>query len=111
MEVAGAVPPCEGDPRGAEGGDLRTKRELHGVPKCKGATMTAGVYRIYAVQYAHRETNSSEVFYGDQRRAPMAMDYFVWAVTDGERTVVVDLGFTEAVGARRGRTFLRDPSQ
>jgi glyoxylase-like metal-dependent hydrolase (beta-lactamase superfamily II) len=73
--------------------------------------MTAGVYRIYAVQYAHRETNSSEVFYGDQRRAPMAMDYFVWAVTDGERTVVVDLGFTEAVGARRGRTFLRDPSQ
>lgn len=71
--------------------------------------MPSNMYRIYAVQYAHRETHSSEVFHGDQRRTPMAMDYFVWAVTDGERTVVVDLGFTEPVGTRRGRQFLRSP--
>ncbi len=73
--------------------------------------MPAHAYRIYAVQYAHRETTSSEVFYGDRRDAPMAMAYFVWAVTDGERTVVVDLGFTEAVGTRRGRQFLRSPDR
>jgi glyoxylase-like metal-dependent hydrolase (beta-lactamase superfamily II) len=66
-------------------------------------------YRIYAMQYAHRETNSSEVFYGDRADMPIAMDYFVWAVTNGERTVIVDLGFTEAVGTRRGRRFLRSP--
>lgn len=72
--------------------------------------MPADVYQIYAVQYAHRETHSSEVFYGDHQRTPMTMDYFVWAVTNSERTVVVDLGFTEAVGTRRGRQFLRSPA-
>lgn len=71
--------------------------------------MPAHTYRIYAVQYAHRETTSSEVFHGDHAGTPMAMDYFVWAMTDGARTVVVDLGFTEAVGTRRGRRFLRSP--
>jgi len=71
--------------------------------------MPAGSYRIYAVQYAERETNSSEVFFGDGRHEPMRMAYFVWAVSDGNRTVVVDLGFTEPVGTRRGRHFLRSP--
>ena len=71
----------------------------------------AGNYRIYAVRYARRDTNTSEVFYRDTARAPIGMDYFVWALTDGARTVVVDLGFTEAVGTARGRTFLRCPSR
>lgn len=72
--------------------------------------MARPTYRVYAVRYAHRKTNSSEVFYRDPHQAPMAMDYFVWALTDGARTVVVDLGFTEPVGTRRGRQFLRSPS-
>ena len=55
----------------------------------------AGNYRIYAVRYARRDTNTSEVFYRDTARAPIGMDYFVWALPDGARTVVVDLGFTE----------------
>jgi glyoxylase-like metal-dependent hydrolase (beta-lactamase superfamily II) len=71
--------------------------------------MPSAAYRIYAVQYADRETNSSEVFFGDTRHEPMRMAYFVWAVTDGNRTVVVDLGFTEPVGTRRGRSFMRSP--
>jgi len=41
----------------------------------------------------------------------MTIDYFVWALTNGAETVVVDLGFTEAVGTRRGRQFLRDPGK
>ena len=59
-------------------------------------------YRIYAVRYAHRTCTTSEAFYGDYHRAPMTMDYFVWALTNGTETVVVDLGFTEDVGTRRG---------
>ncbi len=73
--------------------------------------MTAGVFQIYALQYAHRETNYPEVFYRDHRDIAIGMDYFVWALTDGIRTVVVDLGFTEPVGTRRGRQFLRSPVQ
>ena len=73
--------------------------------------MASAPYTIYAVQYAHRKTTSSELFYGDTHNTPVAMDYFVWALTNGERTVVVDLGFTEEVGTRRGRQFLRCPSK
>jgi glyoxylase-like metal-dependent hydrolase (beta-lactamase superfamily II) len=68
-------------------------------------------YRIYAVRYAHRACTTSEAFYGDYHRAPMTMDYFVWALTNGRETVVVDLGFTESVGTRRGRQFLRCPGK
>jgi glyoxylase-like metal-dependent hydrolase (beta-lactamase superfamily II) len=73
--------------------------------------MSIPPYRIYAVRYAHRDCNSSEAFYGDYHKSPMTMDYFVWALTNGRHTVVVDLGFTEAVGTRRGRQFLRDPGR
>ena len=58
---------------------------------------------IYAVQYYRRNTNSSELFVGDHHNTPMKMAYFVWALTNGTQTVVVDLGFTEEVGTRRGR--------
>ncbi len=37
------------------------------------------------------------------------MDYFIWLVTDGHNTVVVDTGFDQAEGIRRGRQFLRSP--
>lgn len=73
--------------------------------------MPIAPYRIYAVRYAHRQCTSSEAFYGDYHASPMTMDYFVWALTNGTHTVVVDLGFTEPVGTRRGRQFLRCPSK
>ncbi len=73
--------------------------------------MSNAPYRIHAVRYAHRACRSSEVFYGEHHDAPMTMDYFVWALTNGTHTVVVDLGFTERVGTRRGREFLRCPSK
>lgn len=73
--------------------------------------MPSAPYTIYCVQYAHRKTTSTEVFYGDYHNSPVAMDYFVWALTNGDQTVIVDLGFTEEVGTRRGRQFLRCPSE
>src|SRR5690606_22441261 len=41
--------------------------------------------------------------------APMPMDYFVWLVRNPSRTFLVDTGFSEPMGTRRGRTFLRRP--
>jgi glyoxylase-like metal-dependent hydrolase (beta-lactamase superfamily II) len=73
--------------------------------------MPNATYRVYAVRYAHRKCTTSECFYGDYHASPMAMDYFVWALSNGTHTVVVDLGFTEEVGTRRGRQFLRCPSK
>ena len=73
--------------------------------------MQPAPYTIHAVQYAQRNSNSSELFVGDAHNTPMKMAYFVWALTNGSQTVVVDLGFTEPVGTRRGRQFLRCPSE
>lgn len=73
--------------------------------------MTVAPYRIYAIRYAHRTLTSSEAFFGDLEGRPMTMDYFVRALTNGQHTVVVDLGFTEAVSRRRGRQFLRSPGR
>jgi glyoxylase-like metal-dependent hydrolase (beta-lactamase superfamily II) len=50
------------------------------------------------------------LFYGDYHNTPTKMSYFVWLVTNGTHSLVVDLGFTEAVGTRRGRQFLRCPT-
>jgi glyoxylase-like metal-dependent hydrolase (beta-lactamase superfamily II) len=41
--------------------------------------------------------------------ADLVMDYYVWVVRNGDRTIVVDTGFSEEVGGRRSRTMLRDP--
>lgn len=70
-------------------------------------------YEVFAVRYGTRTARRSEVFlhhevYGEPD-APMAMDYFFWVVRDAQRTVLVDCGFNEASGARRGRTMLRSP--
>src|SRR5713226_4104162 len=73
--------------------------------------MPIAPYLIYAGRYAPRKCTTSEAFYGDYHASPMTMDYFVWALTNGTHTVVVDLGFTEEVGTRRGRQFLRCPSE
>jgi glyoxylase-like metal-dependent hydrolase (beta-lactamase superfamily II) len=37
----------------------------------------------------------------------MPMDYFIWALRAGERTIVVDTGFTPEGGAKRGRRMIR----
>ena len=73
--------------------------------------MASGEYRVYAVRYGHRDVVPAwEAFHKEHAAPPGGMDYFVWAITDGEQTVVVDTGFSEEEGTRRGRTFLRSPA-
>jgi glyoxylase-like metal-dependent hydrolase (beta-lactamase superfamily II) len=70
--------------------------------------------RVFAVRYAHREARRAEHFYGpdppDPHDAPMAMDYFLWAIVgDDGRPVVVDAGFRPETARRRGREMVADP--
>ena len=68
-------------------------------------------YEIYAIKYGERVGTRGGMFvYGDPHDAPMAMDYFVWAIRNAERTIVIDVGYGRAEGERRGRTFLRSPA-
>ena len=69
-------------------------------------------YEIYAVKYASSDRRSGENFIGgDPHDAPMPLDYFVWAITNENRTIVLDTGFDEAMAKQRGRTHLRSPGE
>ena len=68
-------------------------------------------YEVYAVKYGERVGTRGTIFtHGDPHDAPLAMDYFIWVMRNDERTVVLDVGFNQAEGERRGRTFLRSPA-
>jgi glyoxylase-like metal-dependent hydrolase (beta-lactamase superfamily II) len=69
-------------------------------------------YEVYAIKYGERVGTRGGMFvYGDPHDAPMAMDYFVWAIRNAERTIVIDVGYGRAEGERRGRKFLRSPAE
>ena len=64
--------------------------------------------QLFAVRYAHLERTSDHNFLGgDDHRAPMPLDYFVWVVRDADGVIVIDTGFDAAAAARRGRTLVR----
>jgi glyoxylase-like metal-dependent hydrolase (beta-lactamase superfamily II) len=70
-------------------------------------------YEVFALKYATRDAKRIDHFLDKaavhEPDAPMPMDYFVWVVQNAARTVLVDTGFNEPVGTRRGRTHLRRP--
>ena len=68
-------------------------------------------YEIFALRYAHfaDRTQGSNLIFPDDHAAPMPLDFFVWAIRGGGRTIVLDTGFDAAAAARRGRTMLRSP--
>ena len=70
-------------------------------------------YEVLAVRYGTRLTRRSEVFlhyevYGEPD-AETRMDYFFWVARRPGQTVLIDCGFNERSGARRGRTMLCPP--
>ncbi len=73
-------------------------------------------WEVFAVRYAHNPAarRSNNFIGGDPHDAPMPLDYFVWAMKSGspgnQRTIILDTGFDEAMGVRRGRQFLRSPA-
>jgi glyoxylase-like metal-dependent hydrolase (beta-lactamase superfamily II) len=65
-------------------------------------------YEIYAIRYARLERTARHNFLGgDEHDRPMPLDYYVWAILNGERTVIVDTGFDEVMAQRRGRQIVR----
>lgn len=70
-------------------------------------------WEVYALRYAtvarHRRDNFMAPPPGDDHDGPMPMDYFVWLLRDGGRSVLVDTGFNAAAAQARRREFLRCP--
>jgi glyoxylase-like metal-dependent hydrolase (beta-lactamase superfamily II) len=71
-------------------------------------------YRVLALRYATtgpgRRRHENFVGAVDMHDAPMPMDYFVWAIEGGGRTIVVDTGFGQDAARRRSRTLLHEPA-
>lgn len=74
--------------------------------------MSEAVYEILALKYAENPARKRfEAFIGaDDHDAPYPIDYFVWAVRNRHRTVVIDTGFDAAEAARRSRAVQRAPA-
>ena len=69
-------------------------------------------YEVFAIKYGERVGTRGTIFvHGDPHDAPLAMDYYVWAVRSKDRTFVVDVGYGREEGERRGRKFLRCPTK
>jgi glyoxylase-like metal-dependent hydrolase (beta-lactamase superfamily II) len=65
-------------------------------------------YEVLAIRYAHLERSARHNFLGgDERDQPMPLDYYVWAVVNADRTIIVDTGFDENAARSRGRQLVR----
>lgn len=74
--------------------------------------MSDDIWEVYALRYAERNgrIRAESFVMDDDHSAPHPMDYYVWALRCGSRTIVVDTGYDAAEGRRRGRPVLRDPA-
>ena len=67
-------------------------------------------WQILALRYATAEIAADHMRLGaDPHDRMQRLDYFVWLLRDGTRTVLVDTGFDAEEGARRDRQLLRHP--
>jgi glyoxylase-like metal-dependent hydrolase (beta-lactamase superfamily II) len=74
--------------------------------------MSSDIYEILALKYAElKQRKRYESFIGaDDHDQPHPIDYYVWVIRNGERSIVVDTGFDAVEGAKRGRKVARAPA-
>ena len=69
-------------------------------------------YEVYAIKYARRDsTRNQNLLFADLHDGPMPIDYYVWAIINNERSIVVDIGFDATEAEVRGRQHLRCPAE
>lgn len=73
----------------------------------------AETYELFAIRYGrHAERRRADNFIvTDRHDLPMPIDYYVWAIVNENRTIVVDTGFDRREAARRGREIVRLPRE
>lgn len=74
-------------------------------------TNTAPVYEAFALRYATTDRLASQTFLtwkGPDR--PIRLDFFFWALRTGERTIVIDTGFSPFSSEKRRRPYLHRPA-
>lgn len=75
--------------------------------------MTTETYEILAVKYGEFAARKRfESFIGaDDHDGPHPIAYYVWVVRNANRTLLVDCGFEETEGTKRGRKIIHTPAK
>jgi glyoxylase-like metal-dependent hydrolase (beta-lactamase superfamily II) len=78
------------------------------------STTVSNPYEVYALRYGSRSNiTSKEIFFRyelyDEPERSYRLDYFFWLLRNGDRTVLVDCGFSPEQAAERGRPIDVDP--
>ena len=69
--------------------------------------MSDDIWEVFAVRYAEHQRKAAENYIGgDPHDVLQPLDYFVWVIRNDKRTFVVDTGFDQPVGTKRGRTVV-----
>lgn len=68
-------------------------------------------WEVHAVKYADRNARvrGDSFLFDENRDIPHPMDYFVWVLRRGDRTILVDTGYDAAEAETRGRPIRLDP--
>lgn len=71
---------------------------------------TRPVHEVFALRYATVERRARDTFlvWREEDR-PQRLDFFLWAIRGGGRTLVVDTGFSPYSSQKRNRPYLRRP--
>jgi glyoxylase-like metal-dependent hydrolase (beta-lactamase superfamily II) len=70
--------------------------------------MTEDTYEIYAIKYARLSRRSPDNFIGgDEHDTDMPLNYYVWVISNKDRTILVDTGFGDVAAKKRGRQIVR----
>ena len=70
--------------------------------------MNDDIYEIHAIKYAWLHRMSPDNFIGgDPHNCDMPLNYYVWVISNPDRTVIVDTGFGPEAAKKRDRTIVR----
>lgn len=80
-------------------------------PQSSGHSPLPPQWEVYAIRYARTdERRRRDNFIGaDAHDLPMPLDFYVWLLRCGARTILVDTGFGEVAAAARNRRLMRCP--
>ncbi len=69
-------------------------------------------WQVFALKFAERDdrVRADSFILHDDHAGPHPIDYYVWLLRSGQRSIVVDTGFCQDEATRRARPTLRDPA-
>ncbi len=75
--------------------------------------MSDDIWEAYALKYGEvaARTRNMNFLGGDDHAAAMPLDFYIWVLRQGGRTILVDTGFDRAEAAARGREVAREPAE